>query len=664
MAGVPGPNVIRVCKRCGEEYHPKSTRQQCCNKPIKVPCVVCGRLMDQICTFSRQNTTCSKECSTTLANQNREASAQKLTRTCKWCGKEFHPKTIRDFYCEGPHYATCEVCGKQFEIIGRIDTHNKTCSDECRYISAQRNTDTKAMQANLKATMLERYGVENAMQIPGAADKIKATTKERYGSEWYTQTQEYREKTKQTCIEKYGVEHHLASPEIIRKRQQTFRKKYGVDNVFQSDAIKAKIQDTNLAKYGVDSPSKSPEIQEKIKQHNIKKYGVEHPMMLPEYQEKAKQTNFEKFGYAAPTQSHIKNISTWYEFINDPKSYIALHYSELPRTEQLANDLGVDRSTVDDYIRRNHAADCVRRSRSLMEEEIVAYIRSTSPGCKVITNDHRVLNGKELDIYLPEYSFAIECDPTVTHNSSIPDPWGGDRKPRNYHKYKTDECDRQSIFLMHIFGYDWTMHKDIMKSMISNILGVNRKIYARKCTLVEVPWAEAQDFLNRNHRQGAASSSAYLGLQYEGRLVSLMSFGKMRSTIGIDSSDLSNCWELVRFCSECGTTIIGGASRLFKGFITRYNPTRIRSFSDRAHTRGSLYATLGFTEVRRSTPNYVWVNVVTDIAYHRTNTQKRKLKNFLKEDSLDLSQTEKQIMESHGYVQVFDSGTITWEWRA
>ena len=202
MSGAPGPNVLRTCKRCGEAYHPKSTRQQCCNKPIKVPCTVCGKLMDQICTFSRQNTTCSRACSTALANQSREAAAQRLTRICKWCGKKFHPKTVRDFYCDGPHYTTCEVCGKQFEIIGRIDAHNKTCSEECRYISAKRNTDATAMQATLKATMLERYGVENAMQIPGAVDKVKATTKERYGTEWYTQTMEYREKTKNTCLEK------------------------------------------------------------------------------------------------------------------------------------------------------------------------------------------------------------------------------------------------------------------------------------------------------------------------------------------------------------------------------------------------------------------------------------------------------------------------------
>ena len=284
MSGVPGPNVIRTCKCCGESYHPKSTRQQCCNKPIKVPCAVCGKLMDQICTFSKQNITCSKTCSTSLANQSRESTAQQQTRTCKWCGKEFHPKTVRDFYCEGPHYAICEVCGKQFEITGRIDTHNKTCSEKCRYLSAKRNTDTQAMQAALKATMLKRYGVENAMQIPGTVDKIKATTKERYGTEWYTQTDEYRRSVKTTSLSKYGTTHPLASKVVQAKRADTIKKRYGVSNVFQDACVKEQVKATNLAKYGVEYISQSPEIHRRMYTNRINNVATDGAVFDSSYE--------------------------------------------------------------------------------------------------------------------------------------------------------------------------------------------------------------------------------------------------------------------------------------------------------------------------------------------------------------------------------------------
>jgi hypothetical protein len=75
-----------------------------------------------------------------------------------------------------------------------------------------------------------------------------------------------------------------------------------------------------------------------------------------------------------------------------------------------------------------------------------------------------------------------------------------------------------------------------------------------------------------------------------------------------------------------------------------------------------LYAILGFKEVRRSDANYVRVNITDDVAYHRMNAQKRNIRKFLQDPEIDLSLTEKQIMEAHGFAQVFDSGTITWEW--
>ena len=35
-----------------------------------------------------------------------------------------------------------------------------------------------------------------------------------------------------------------------------------------------------------------------------------------------------------------------------------------------------------------------------------------------------------------------------------------------------------------------------------------------------------------------------------------------------------------------------------------------------------------------------------------------------KNGKIDIDEAEKEIMEAHGYVQVFDSGTITWQWTS
>ena len=662
--GRPGPNVIKICRVCGQEFHPTSARQVNCNRPIQVPCVICGKLMDRKCTAVPQSETCSEECNIELIKQRQLESGKKLTKICKACGKEFHPRYIREEYCEGPHYSTCEVCGNQFEYDPRW-APKSTCSDKCRYILAQQHTDREAVVQHQKENLQAKYGegVENPMQIPGVVEKIKATNVAKYGTEWYTQTCDYREKTKETSLKRYGVDHPLKSSEVISKRTATVSNKYGTDNVFKSAEIKEKIKQTNLERYGVEHAPQCQGVKDKTAQTNVERYGATSPMMLLEYQAKARETNFKKFGVAAPTQSHIKNIENWYRFIDNPRKYISDNYDKLPRSAELAKDLGVDASTIDLYLNKHDALDCVRRAKSLMEETLISYIQEIRPGCKIIQNDRKVLEGKELDIYLPEYNFAIECNPTVSHNSSVGDPWVGTTTPINYHKRKTDGCEAKGIFLMHLFGYDWSQNEIIMKSMIANVLGCSNKIYARKCKVTQVDSETAKIFLQNNHRQGFASAKIYLGLTtYEGELVSLMTFGKMRSTIGIDSSDLSNCWELIRFCNKLNTSVVGGASKLFKYFIKEYSPKQVRSFSDRAHTKGTLYETLGFKELRRSDANYVWVNIVDDKAYHRINAQKHNIKNFLKDDTIDLSKSEREIMESHGYVRVFDSGTITWQW--
>ena len=88
----------------------------------------------------------------------------------------------------------------------------------------------------------------------------------------------------------------------------------------------------------------------------------------------------------------------------------------------------------------------------------------------------------EIDIYLPEYNIGIECNPTATHNSSLPDPWGGDPKHNNYHQLKSKMCLDRGIRLIHVFGYDWMHKHDIIVSMIRNsLMQSDDKIYARKC---------------------------------------------------------------------------------------------------------------------------------------------------------------------------------------
>lgn len=170
----------RICKGCGREFIPNTGKQQFCNNEITKKCEVCGSEFTYICnSMNHSRTTCSYKCA-------RQLSMTKSTlplRKCKWCGKEFIPRTSRQMYCDDTHYQKCVVCGKEFEIIPARDNTVKTCSKDCRYKLASSNHDFESDMKKIRATLRAKYGVNNAMHIDGVVDKIKATNLKRYGVE-------------------------------------------------------------------------------------------------------------------------------------------------------------------------------------------------------------------------------------------------------------------------------------------------------------------------------------------------------------------------------------------------------------------------------------------------------------------------------------------------
>lgn len=276
---------IKICAECNQEFTPKSSRQKYCNREIVRNCPVCNKPYIDVCNATPLKSTCGdSECQTKLILAKRAESASKLTRICKWCGKEFHPKEFKQNYCDDVHYQKCQVCGKQFIIDPVYYKGAKTCSEKCRQMLTHTNIDYTKMMETLKHTLQTKYGVDNPMQIPESVEKIKQTTLERYGSEWYTQTEEYKEKSKATCLAKYGVEHHLMADEVKAKRTLTVLERYGSTNIFSSEEGKSKIRKRLKERYGVINPSQDPVMRKKaLKAARISKLEIKVASLLTEY---------------------------------------------------------------------------------------------------------------------------------------------------------------------------------------------------------------------------------------------------------------------------------------------------------------------------------------------------------------------------------------------
>ena len=291
----------------------------------------------------------------------------------------------------------------------------------------------------------------------------------------------------------------------------------------------------------------------------------------------------------------------------------------------------------------NGCPKCNNNGVSKMEKEIVEFIKEL--GLSIEENNTTVLDGKELDIYIPGKQIAIEFNGLYWHSDLF--------KEDKYHLKKLEKCESKGIKLIQIFEDEWLNKQEIVKSRLRNILGkIENKIYARKCVIKELDSKIVTKFLNENHLQGAVGSKIKLGLFYNEELVSIITFGNLRKNLGQKSKD--NTFELLRFCNKLNVNIIGGASKLFKYFISNYSCVGVISYADRRWGSGELYTTLGFKHIHNSQPNYFYVKN----GEVKREARFKYRKDILVSEGFDKNKTEKQIMIDRNYFRIYDCGAM------
>lgn len=307
-----------------------------------------------------------------------------------------------------------------------------------------------------------------------------------------------------------------------------------------------------------------------------------------------------------------------------------------------------------EQIARNHlfGQGCPKcfQEKSNFEKEVFEYIKTILPNENIIENDRTILNGKELDIYIPNLKISFEINGLIWHSEKFNDE-------KKYHLRKTQLCEKQGIRLIHIFEDEWVDKNDICKSRILNILNkIENKIYARKCVIKEVLYKDSVEFINENHIQGNVMSTYRYGLYYNNELVSLMTFSKPRINVKGNKDD--NSYELLRFCNKKNINVIGGASKLFAHFKKIHNPKKIISYADRRWSKGELYEILNFVKYNESQPSYSYV-----INKKRVNRFSLRKDILVSKYGCDPKMTEKEFCNSKGWYRIYDCGCLCYKWE-
>ncbi|QXN70187.1 putative Hef-like homing endonuclease [Bacillus phage vB_BspM_Internexus] len=293
------------------------------------------------------------------------------------------------------------------------------------------------------------------------------------------------------------------------------------------------------------------------------------------------------------------------------------------------------------------------------EKEIIDFITENYKG-EIILRNRSILNGKELDIYLPELKIAIEYDGLYWHNEK--------HKGKNYHIDKTRKCKEHGVRLIHVFEDEWVNKNELVKFKLLHILGINNqeKIYARKCYIEEIDSSLKNEFLERNHIQGKDNASIKLGLwlpKEDGdELIAIMTFVKRRLALGSKHKGEFD-YELSRFATDRDYRAIGAFGKLFKYFIENYEHDSIITYADIRWSEGNVYIKNNFEYTHDSRPNYWYVDRNDGTKrIHRFNFRKQELKNKFPE-IYDSGLTEFEIMDNTNFYRIWDCGNMVFKYE-
>jgi G:T-mismatch repair DNA endonuclease (very short patch repair protein) len=491
-------------------------------------------------------------------------------------------------------------CGAKVSFLNKTGQYARFCSPRC----GQLNAGTKSLR---EQTNIERYGVSNAGGFGTEQHKISILTK-------------------------YNVQHPMQSDIVKTKNQNTNLKKYNVTNPFAADIVKKKIRDTNIAKYGVSNNMQRKEIKDKFRDQD----GNWKPVI----------TNFEKRRQnklETDTKKVIERLNGKFLLLSSPKSF---RYSELHTVQHLECGTIFQSPLYGGVIPRCFTCDPLLHGTSKIEIQVQQFIKDL--GIEIETR-RRILDGKEIDIFVPSKNIGFEINGIYWHSELN----GINSK---YHLDKTLIAEKNGITLVHLFEDDIRNHWNAVCSVIKSKLGLNVKIAARKCEAKQIDTALANAFCEQNHMRGKAKCQYAIGLYHNDNLIMVGTFARPR----YGKSDLGD-YELIRMCSTSGITIVGGVSKLMRAFAKLHAVKKILTYADRSHSTGAAYKAAGFSLRRITPPSFWYFQPNEGVRHHPSHLRKYKLERIY--NDLDKTKTERELLEERGWARIWDCGQYVFEFQ-
>lgn len=470
---------------------------------------------------------------------------------------------------------------------------------------------------------LTRYGIKKDRQ--SVEESRKTSTRRHFGCDYAMQSAEVRKKSKETCLKKYGVDHYFKTEAGRAKASSiTTKKAPSIDSLFEyyvaerhsviDTAIHFNVSITTVLKWlSKNKLSKTPEqVEETKKKTNMDRFGVENSFSSPEVRKHYRENCIEKYGFDHPVNKGAEKST---EILSSEEKFawfLIDNFDDKPNYTMVARDLGCSDNKVKSAVRKNGWEDYLSIYVSSPEDELQTLLKKFN--VDFVTHERKILNGKEIDIYIPSKKIGIEFNGDYWHSSAI--------KAKNYHFDKSKLAESKGVRLIHIYEYEWNAMKDKIVQLLKIALGVvDNKIYARKCEVREITNQEAKPLNDAVHLQGHRNAQLTYGLYYHGELVQLMSFSRTHYNRNLKGD---NSWEIIRGCPGSNNIVVGGVSKLFSRFIRDYDPDEVFSYCDFNKFDGKSYEAIGMKFIGYTGPDKTYL--IDGVAYKRNPSKYKEYK--------------------------------------
>jgi transposase len=349
---------------------------------------------------------------------------------------------------------------------------------------------------------------------------------------------------------------------------------------------------------------------------------------------------FAKYGISTRSLSDSCSLGKQKQHLDKQieKDIIVDLYNEVKNLPVLADRLGISYSHLKTLLIRYDLK--LYSFRSKAELELFEYVNDGTYQANVRT----VIPPYELDIYSETNKLAIEYCGLYWHSEYYGE------KSRQYHKSKWDICNKSGIELITIFETD---DKIKVQSLLNRKLNKVSRVYARQTQIIKLTSKQANEFHCAHHLHNSVPSSINYGLIYKNELLMVVSFGKSRFNKKYE-------YECTRMSSHSNVKVLGGASKLFKHFLSTVDSCI--TYADLRFGGGSVYLHCGFEHSGFSEPNYWYFNKNNPTKLHsRVAFQKHKLPKIFGE--VDMTLTEYEIMKQHGWDRIWDCGSAIYTYK-